>query len=372
MLLIKTKRDSLLKPLQMVTGIVEKRQTSPILSNVLIQKNDEVIYFLTSDMEMQIKAISKLNNNQEQNFSLTVSAKKMQDILRSLDVDAEVSLIRKDEKLQIKSGKSLFNLQILPPEDFPIITTEDNELIAAITLQQNTFKNLLNNVQYAIAEQDIRYFLNGVLLAIENDELKTVGTDTHRLALALTTIQPANMNYEVILPRKTIIELGKLLKDNEEPINIEIFAKRIRFSFSNIVLISRVIDGKYPNYSRAIPDQSDIFFDLDRLTFLHALQRVSILSNPNELLRGVRLIISKEKLGIICKNNEQEEATDEIAIQYDDDTIDFSLNITYLFDFLNNILVDTFRFSLVKASGSVLITIPGKEDFKYVIMPMKI
>ncbi|MCB1984333.1 MAG: DNA polymerase III subunit beta [Burkholderiales bacterium] len=371
MILFKTNRDNLLKPLQMVTGIVEKRQTQPILSNVLIQKSDETISFLTSDMEMQITIVSRTENNKGQNFLLTVSAKKLQDILRALEPDTEVSLIKKDEKLQVKSGKSLFSLQSLPSDDYPIIT-EEQESTTAVTIQQNTFKNLLNNVQYAIAEQDIRYFLNGVLLSIENGELKAVGTDTHRLALSLTEIQSSYINQEVILPRKTVFELIKLLKDDEEPVKIEIFPKRVRFSFSDIVLISKVIDGKYPNYNRVIPTQNDKYFDLDRISFLHTLQRVSILSNPNVLLKGARLLISKEKLGIICKNNEQEEASDEIAIQYDNEAIDFCLNITYLLDLLNNVTVDTFRFAFSSASPSVLITIPGRDDFKYVIMPMKI
>ena len=371
MILFKTNRDNLLKPLQMVTGIVEKKQTKPILSNVLIQKNAKTISFLTSDMEMQITAISKTENNEGQDFSLTVSAKKLQDIIRAIDSDSEVSLIKKNEKLQVKSGKSVFNLQSLPSEDYPVIS-EENEITSEVTLQQSIFKSLLNNVQYAIAEQDIRYFLNGVLLSIENGELRTVGTDTHRLALSLTEIKSSDINQEVILPRKTVFELIKLLRDDEEPVKIEIFPKRVRFSFSDIVLISKVIDGKYPNYNRVIPTQNDKYFDLDRVSFLHTLQRVSILSNPNVLLRGVRLIIDKEKLSIFCKNNEQEEASDEISIHYDNEPVDYSLNITYLVDLLNNVAVDTFRFAFASASSSVLITIPGRDDFKYVIMPMRI
>ncbi|MCB1948564.1 DNA polymerase III subunit beta [Nitrosomonas sp.] len=371
MILIKTNRENLIKPLQLVTGIVEKRQTFPILSNVLIQNNEGKIRFLTSDSEMQIETTTTIENGKSQNFSLTVSAKKMQDILRSLDPDAEVSLIKKDEKLQIKSGKSLFNLQILPAEDFPIIT-EENQSTETISLSQSTIRNLLSNVQYAIAEQDIRYFLNGVLLSVDNGELITVGTDTHRLAFASTLIQLNDVNLSVILPRKTVMELLKLLKDDETPVKIEIFPKRVILEFSNIVLISKVIDGKYPNFSRAIPTQNDKTFDLDRLSFLHILQRVSILSNSNELLKGVRLLIDKSKLSVICKNTEQEEAFDEMAITYDDDAIDYSLNITYLTDLLNYVSVDTFRFAFSDASSSVLITIPGRDDFKYVIMPMRI
>ncbi|MCP5245657.1 MAG: DNA polymerase III subunit beta [Burkholderiales bacterium] len=371
MILFKTNRENLLRPLQMVTGIVEKKQTKPILSNVLIQKNNETISFLTSDMEMQITATSKIENNEGQDFSLTVSAKKFLDIVRAIDSNAEVLLVKKDEKLQVKSGKSLFNLQSLPSDDYPVLS-EENEIASVITLQQNIFKNLLNNAQFAIAEQDIRYFLNGVLLSIENGELKTVGTDTHRLALALTEIQSSDINQEVILPRKTVFELIKLLKDDEEPVKIEIFPKQVRFTFSDIILISKVIDGKYPNYNRVIPTQNDKYFDLDRASFLQILQRVSILSNPNVLLRGVRLTIDKEKLSIFCKNNEQEEASDEIAIQYDNEPIDYSLNITYLVDLLNNVTVDTFRFAFANASSSVLITVPDRDDFKYVIMPMRI
>ncbi|SER29492.1 DNA polymerase-3 subunit beta [Nitrosomonas sp. Nm51] len=371
MILIKTNRDNLIKPLQMVAGIVEKRQTFPILSNVLIENNEGTVRFLTSDSEMQIETTSTVKKGKNQNFSLTVSVKKLLDILRSLDPDAEVSFLKKDEKLQIKSGNSQFSLQMLPAGDFPTIT-EDNESTAVISLPQNTLRNLLNNVQYAIAEQDIRYFLNGVLLSVENGELITVGTDTHRLAFASTQIQSNEVNLSVILPRKTVIELLKLLKDDKTPVSIEIFSKRVILSFSNIVLLSKVIDGKYPNFNRAIPTQNDKTFDLDRLSFLHVLQRVSILSNSNELLKGVRLLISNEKLGVICKNTEQEEAFDEIAIIYSDNDIDYSLNITYLTDLLNHVSVDTIRFAFSDAASSVLITIPGRDDFKYVIMPMRI
>ncbi|SET54645.1 DNA polymerase III, beta subunit [Nitrosomonas marina] len=371
MILIKTNRDNLIKPLQIVTGIVERRQTFPILSNVYIQNHDDELRFLTSDSEMQIETAFVHKKSKNQNFSLTVPAKKMQDILRSLDPDTDVSLLRKDEKLQIKSGNSQFSLQILPSEDFPIIT-EEHEATAAFSLPQNILKDLLTKVQYAIAEQDIRYFLNGVLLSVQNRELVTVGTDTHRLAFASTPTQLNEDNLSVILPRKTVAELLKLLKDDEAPVNIKIFPKRVMLSFSGIELVSKVIDGQYPNFNRAIPTQNDKTFDLDRLSFLHVLQRVSILSNSNELLRGVRLLITRDKLCVICKNAEQEEAYDEIAISYDGNEIDYSLNITYLMDLLNNVSTDTFRLAFADASSSVLITIPDRDDFKYVIMPMRI
>lgn len=359
----------MLKPLQMVTGIVEKRQTHPILANVLIQKNGNLISFLTSDTEIQAKATLQVDIEKE--FSLTVSAKKLQDILRSLDEYTEITLLRKEEKLLIKAGKSVFSLQILPPENFPLIAEKENHA-ASIVLQQNIFKRLLNEVQYAIAEQDIRYYLNGVLLSIENTRLDAVGTDTHQLAHTMTIIESTDINQQIILPRKTVLELIKLLNDHEAPIKIDFFAKKIRFTFSNIILISKVIDGNYPNYKRVIPIQNDKIFDIERSLFLHALQRVSILSDTSDKFRSVRLIIDKGKLSIICKNNEQEEAIEEMAIEYDDKAFNINLNITYLMSLLNHVLTKTIRFALSDVSDSVLITIPGRDDFNYVVMPMKV
>ena len=237
MLLIKTNRDTLLKPLQTVTGIVERRQTLPILSNVLIQQDQEKTSFLTTDLEIQIKTVSIKNSSTQQNFSLTVSAKKLQDILRALATDAEVTLTRQDDHLQVKSGKSAFNLQILPAEDFPEIIEELKSDIF-VTLKQSELKKLLHHVQFSVAQQDIRYYLNGLLLLIENNKLIGVGTDGHRLAYTATGLDNTQKKQEVILPRKAVFELSKLLNDSEDPINIEYFQNKVRFSFSDIILTS--------------------------------------------------------------------------------------------------------------------------------------
>ncbi len=373
MLLIKINRDNLLKPLQMVTGIVERRQTMPILANVVIERQENLLTFLTSDKEIQITAKTCLNEGDHKNFSLTVSAKKFQDILRALDADTEVSLFREEDKLLVKSPKNRFSLHILPSDDFPRMLEED-ACITTITLPQNVLKRLLNHVQYAIADQDLRYYLNGVLLAVEQGELKTVGTDTHRLALATAPNPRAgdDTGHEAILPRKTVLELLKLLKDDDETVKIEFFPKRVQFSFADIVFISRVIDGKYINYSRAIPAQNDKQLELSRVDLLHALQRVAILSNPNELFRGVRLVIDKDNLCIFSRNTEQEEAFEEMAVRYEGESIDICLKLPHLLDLLNHVATETFLFALANASDSVLITIPGRNDFSYVIMPIKI
>jgi len=374
MLLIKTDRDNLLKPLQMVTGIVEKKQTMPILANVIIESQDNLLTFLTSDKEMQITVRAGLNDENHKNFSLTVSAKKFQDILRALDNDTEVSLFREEDKLLVKSSRNRFSLHTLPSDDFPRMV-EDNACLTEITMQQSVLKRLLNNVQYAIADQDLRYYLNGVLLAISAGEIKTVGTDTHRLALATA---PSHIDegaaHEAILPRKTVQELLKLLKDDDDENNvrIEFFPKRVKFSFSDIIFVSRVIDGNYINYSRAIPSRNEKHLILNRVAFLQALQRVAILSNPNELYRGVRLVIDKGNLCVISRNIEQEEAVAEMPVDYENESIDICLKIPHLLDLLNHVAAESFLFSLASASDSVLVTIPGRDDFCYVIMPIKI
>ena len=371
MLLIKTSRDTLLKPLQTVTGIVERRQTLPILSNVLIQQDAEKTSFLTTDLEIQIKTVTTIDLLAKQNFALTVSAKKFQDILRSLSSDAEVTLTRQDDHLYVKSGKSAFNLQILPPEDFPEVV-EESASDSAITLQQKELKDLLHHVQFAVAQQDIRYYLNGLLLLTEDRQLISVGTDGHRLAYIATGLDKAQKRQEVILPRKAVFELSKLLEDSENPVTIEYFQNKVRFSFSGIVLTSKVIDGKFPDYNRVIPTGNNKLFEINRLVFLQALQRVSILSNQSEKFRGVRLIVSEDNLRIVCKNNEQEEAEEELEIQYHDEAVDISLNITYLLDLLNNVDSETVQCALENANSSVLITIPGNDAFKYIVMPMRI
>ena len=371
MLLIKTNRDTLLKPLQTVTGIVERRQTLPILSNVLIQQNEEKTSFLTTDLEIQIKTVTTKDLAAKLDFALTVSAKKFQDILRSLSADAEITLTRKDDHLQVKSGKSAFNLQILPAEDFPEVV-EASESDATITLKQNELKNLLHQVQFAVAQQDIRYYLNGLLLLTEDKQLISVGTDGHRLAYIAAALDMAQKKQEVILPRKAVFELSKLLEDNEDPVKIEYFQNKVRFSFSDIILTSKIIDGKFPDYNRVIPLNNNKLFEIDRLTFLQALQRVSILSNQSEKFRGVRLIVSKDTLRIICKNNEQEEAEEELEINYNEELVDISLNITYLLDLLNNVNSETVQCAFENSNSSVLITIPGNKEFKYIVMPMRI
>ena len=369
MKLIQTDKETLLKPLQAVTGIVERRHTLPILSNVLIERKDESLSFMATDLEIQITTSTNDGESAKKGFSITVAAKKLQDILRSLPDKVQVTLEADENRLQVKAGKSRFNLQTLPVEDFPRLP-EGAEPQAKITLQQKELKNLLFLVQHAMAQQDIRYYLNGLLLLLEEGFLKVVATDGHRLGFALIGLASPQEKREVILPRKAVLELAKQLEDNEEPVTIEVLQNQIRFTFSNIVLVSKVVDGKFPDYNRVIPTGYQKQFEVSRVLLLQTLQRAAILSN--EKFRGVRLILTAGNLRIVCNNSEQEEAQDELEVQYDGEALDIGFNITYLLDVLNNLTCETVQCSFGDASSSALITVPGNDNFKYVVMPMRI
>ena len=350
MKLIQTNKEDLLKPLQTITGIVERRHTLPILSNVLIERKNKEILCTATDLEIQITTTTiDSTTTEEQTCSITVAAKKLQDILRALPDKTQITLEAEDNRLLVKAGKSRFNLQTLPAEDFPKLP-ENKEVLEKITIQQGELKRLLLLVQYAMAQQDIRYYLNGLLLVMEETELKAISTDGHRLAFALIPLKASKEKKEIILPRKAVLELTKQLNDNEEPITIEILKKQIRFTFSNVVLISKLVDGKFPDYNRVIPTGHQKQIEVDRVLFLQTLQRASILSN--EKFRGVRLILTDGNLRIFCSNNEQEEAEEELEVNYKGDGLDIGFNIAYLLDVLNNLTSETVLCSFGDANSS--------------------
>jgi len=360
-------KDELLKPLQVVVGIVERKQPLPILSNVLIEKNNSYIRFIATDLEIQISTQKALESNSDAT-SITVSAKKLQEILRILPDESKVSLDLKEHKLLIKSNKSRFSLQTLPAQDFPLVS-DQLENVSKINLKQGLLKKLLALVQYAMAQQDIRYYLNGVLLLIENKTIRLIATDGHRLAYASSSLDDDYSKHEVILSRKTVNELSKLLSDSDEVISLELAEKQVRLAFTDVVLTSKVIDGKFPDFERVIPSYTNHLI-LDRITILQALQRAAILSN--EKFRGVRFVLTENNLKIISSNSEQEEAQDEIEIDYSGPSLDIGFNVNYLLDGLLNTPSQTVTFSFGDPNSSILITVPGEDEFKYVVMPMRI
>lgn len=368
MILIKTQRDTLLAPLQSVSGIVEKRHTLPILSNVLLEKKGDQLTLLATDIEIQITT-STQGALGEGDGAVTVGARKLQDILRSLPESAEVSLALDDKRLQVRAGKSRFSLQTLPADDFPRMAIAEGSA-QKINVTQKQFRQLLAQTQFAMAAQDVRYYLNGLLLLLEGDQLRAVATDGHRLAFAAMTIEGNLPRQELILPRKTVLELNRLLDDSDEPLLIEATANQIRFQFGQINLVSKLIDGKFPDYERVIPASLRNALVINRALLLSAMQRAAILTN--EKFRGVRLVLSPGSLKIMAANAEQEEAQEELEIDYSGDAIDIGFNVSYLLDVLNNSAVESVQWGFNDANSSALVTIPGNEHFKYVVMPMRI
>ena len=360
-------RDALLKPLQAVSGIVERRQTLPILANVLLEQKNGRLFVTATDLEMQITANSELASKQEQ--AVTVGARKLQDLLRALPEDSSLNVDTAAGKMTVRAGRSRFNLQTLPAADYPRIGLSQEQQ-QTIALPQRDFRGLLKLAEFAMAQQDIRYYLNGMLLVIDKGSLQAVATDGHRLSYASIAVTGDYSKQEVILPRKTVLELGKLLEDCEAELTIDLLTNQVRFRFSNIELVSKVVDGKFPDYNRVIPSGHSKQIDLSRAELLQALQRAAILSN--EKFRGVRLVLGPDQLKIICTNSEQEEAEEELEIAYKGEPLDIGFNITYLLDVLHNLAADRVVLALGDANSSALITMPERGDYKYVVMPMRI
>jgi DNA polymerase-3 subunit beta len=369
MKLLQIERDALLKPLQAVTGIVEKRHTLPILSNVLLERKQDELQLVATDLEIQVSTRCQAGKGGAGEQQLTVSARKLQDILRSLPEGTELSLDAQNNRLQVKAGKSRFNLQTLPAADFPLLGDSGTPL-SKVTVQQKALRELLLLVQFSMAQQDIRYYLNGMLLVLEGELIRVVATDGHRLSYASGAVETQTDKREVILPRKAVLELTRLLTDGDEPVSIELYANQVRFRFGAIELTTKIIDGKFPDYTRVIPTNYQKHIAVDRIVLLQALQRAAILSN--EKFRGVRWMLTEGSLRISCTNNEQEEAQEELEVDFAGDALDVGFNITYLLDVLNNVDCERIDCAFGDANSSMLITLPKRADYRYVVMPMRI
>ena len=368
MIVLKAPQDKLLATLQTVAGIVERRHTLPVLANVLLRKHNGQIELTTSDLEIQIRTRASFDGDAE-DTATTVGAKKLIDILRSLPSDQTVSLKAEQNKLVLSGGKSRFSLQTLPPEDFPLVQ-EAADFGPAFAVPQKVLKDLIAQVHFAMAVHDIRYYLNGILFVAEGQSLTLVATDGHRLALARATLETDCPKQEVILPRKTVLELQRLLKDDENPIEMRFAGNQARFDFSGLEFVTKLVEGKFPDYQRVIPKGHRNLITLGRAPLLAALQRAAILTS--EKFKGVRLNLEPGLLRIASSNAEQEEAKEELEIDYAGDAIEIGFNVGYLMDVLANMDQEMVTLALQDANSSVLITVPGGEDFKYVVMPMRI
>jgi DNA polymerase-3 subunit beta len=368
MQLVKAGRDALLKPLQVVSGIVERRQTLPILANVLLRKDGEQVSLTATDLEIQIQTQAAIGVGRDA-AATTVSARKLVDILRALP-EADVALSLAGKKLSVQSGRSRFNLQTMSAEEYPAVAAAD--YTADFQLPAGTLKYLLAMVHFAMAAQDIRYYLNGMLLVVDGQTVRAVATDGHRLALCeVVKDGGASGRIEAIIPRKTIHELARLLPDSpDEPVRVQMAASQVKFSFGAIELVSKLVEGKFPDYTKVIPTGNTRQFTVGRELLASALQRAAILTTDK--FKGVRLVLGSGTLKINSTNSDQEDAQEELEIEYAGDGLDIGFNVTYLLDALANLRSEQVVCSLGDALGSALITMPDSDRFKYVVMPMRI
>jgi DNA polymerase-3 subunit beta len=369
MIVLKAVQTRLLEALQSVAGIVERRHTLPILANVLLRKDGPSIEFTTSDLEIQVRTTAELGGDAGE-LRTTVGARKLIDILRALPADLMVTLSSSASKLTLQAGKSRFTLQTLPADDFPLVN-ENVDFGPVFGVPQKTLRDLVNQVHFAMAVHDIRYYLNGILFIAEGRTLTLVATDGHRLALAASPLESeVPTRQEVILPRKTVLELQRLLRDEDAPIEMRFASNQARFTFGGMEFVTKLVEGKFPDYNRVIPKNHRNIVSLGRAPLLAALQRAAILTS--EKFKGVRVNLDPGLLQIASSNAEQEEAKEELEVDYGGEPIEIGFNVTYLIDALANMTAETLRVELQDGSASALFTLPDQPGFKYVVMPMRI
>ncbi len=360
-------RETLLKPLQAVIGVVERRQTLPVLSNILVQAQDNQITLTSTDLEVELLATFEVDV--AENGMITIPARKLVDICRTLPDESMLDIQLKGEKIALKSGKSRFTLSTLDASEFPQI--DEIHSIQRFQIQERELKHLIEKTHFSMAQQDVRYYLNGLMFELNADSLRTVATDGHRLAMSQHKMKiDSDDSPQVIVPRKGIQELNRLLEDSDKMVSVMISNNHIRVEMDNLRFTSKLIDGKFPDYKRVIPSDCDKLINLDLETIKKALVRTSILSN--EKYRGVRLIFDTNLLRIQAHNPEQEEAEDELPIDYDGPTIEIGFNVNYILDALGAIDTEQVIFALTDANSSCLIYSDDNQDCQYVIMPMRL
>jgi len=366
---ISVRREELLEPLQIVSGVVERRQTLPILANVLLVIEPKRLSMTATDMEVELIAHAGVASGIT--GQATLPARKLLDICRSLPEEAEVNIEWKENQAKIRSGKSRFTLTTLPAKDFPALEDMDKDLVFKVPQKQ--LKSLISHTQFAMAQQDVRYYLNGLLLEMSETRLRAVATDGHRLALCDTgaSVPAGKEERQIIVPRKGVTELMRLLDDSDKPIEIRTGSNHIQFETDTVRLTCKLIDGRFPDYERVLPDAEggDILL-ANREMIRQSLTRASILSN--EKYRGVRLTVSKGLLKALAHNPEQEEAEEEVEVDYKGKEIEIGFNVNYLLDAISAVGTDNVRIVFYDSNTSCLVLQEGQADCRYVVMPMRL
>ena len=358
-------REALLKPLQAVIGVVERRQTMPILANVLMIAKDGQLSVTATDLEVELVAEADVDT--ESGGEITVSGRKLLDICRALPEGSDISVSASGEKLVVKAGRSRFNLATLPAAEFPVV--EDIKAGQTIRVSQAILGRLIEKTHFSMAQQDVRYYLNGMLLETGGKHVRAVATDGHRLALCQAGVDMELDEQQVIVPRKGVLELQRLMS-GEGDVDLELGSNHIRIQLDGIRFTSKLIDGRFPEYERVIPKESSNELKADRGLFKGALQRTAILSN--EKYRGIRLVIRDSGVVLQAHNPEQEEAEEELEVEYSGEDIEIGFNVNYLLDALGAVDGDEVTLSVQDSNSSCLIRQPGKDDSTFVVMPMRL
>ena len=363
-------REALLKPLHLAAGVVERRQTLPILANVLLALSGNRLSITGTDLEVELVGHVELETAPDSQGEVTVPARKLVDICKSLPEGCQIEFALDEQRLVIRSGRSRFTLSTLPAADFPSV--QDSPGSVELRMKQSDLKRLIERTSFAMAQQDVRYYLNGMLWEVNPASLRSVATDGHRLAMCTLKREStvAAEGLQVILPRKGVIELSRLLTEEEGLVTVVIGANHFRANAGVFQFTSKLIDGKFPDYERVLPRVTTKVVYGDREELRHSFSRASILSN--EKYRGVRLNLSAGSLRIVANNPEQEEAEEEVSVDYQGEGLEIGFNVSYLLDVLGVLSERNIKMSLADANSSVLLEEAESGDSLYVVMPMRL
>lgn len=361
-------REALVKPLQLVAGVVERRQTLPVLANVLIVLEGNQLSLTGTDLEVEIVARIELGEGGVEG-EITVPAKKLLDICRSLPEGSNIEFVLDNQRVTVKSGRSKFTLSSLPASEFPAVEQGSNDL--TFSCAQREIKRLIERTGFAMAQQDVRYYLNGMLWEVRPGALRVVATDGHRLAMCTRPVEvDVSEPRQAILPRKGVIELSRLLADSDDTVDLVLGPNHIRALTPGFTFTSKLVDGKFPDYERVLPKGGDKIVLGERTALKQAFGRTAILSN--EKYRGVRFLLENDALTIVANNPEQEEAEEQVAVEYQGDALEVGFNVSYLQDVANVISSEKIKMTLSDSNSSALLEEPESDDSVYVVMPMRL
>ncbi|MGB0134711.1 DNA polymerase III subunit beta [Dokdonella sp.] len=360
-------REALLKPLQQVVGVVERRQTLPVLSNLLVNVGADGVSFTGTDLEVEMIARTSADDLVE--GEVTIPARKLFDICRALPDGAKVKVEQNGERVSVSAGRSRFTLATLPASEFPVV--DNIEVVERVTLPEATLKDLIGRTAFAMAHQDVRYYLNGLLLDVRDESLRCVATDGHRLALAETKLDSKiSARRQIIIPRKGVLELQGLFESGDGDVELELGKNHMRLRRGGVTFTSKLIDGRFPDYEAVIPIGADKDVRVGREELRFALQRAAILSN--EKYRGVKLEVSPNKMRIVAHNPEQEEAVEELEVQTSVSDLSVGFNVNYLMDALAALSGEEIILSLRDAQSSCLLRKVDSDDTRHVVMPLRL